>query len=454
MSPASWNELEQLAASHTQDAINGPTNSQAPLRLFGRSGRLTNVRITLFRDQHAWCPYCHKVWLWLEEMRLPYRVEKVPLKCYGDKEDWFLRLVPNGTVPAVSLDGKIMTQSDKILAKLERTFSSLGGSSLSLSELLPERRLERLLFGAWCDWLCTRGLTDNEEEQHCSKFMLVLSQVETMLLRHPGPFFRDCFSAADVLFAPFLERMSASLFYFKGFTLRSPSERPALCAWFEALESRPAYRGTQADFHTHVHNLPAQMGGCYASGGAKQTHNAKVVDSAIWEELPHETSAEEPQGSRTEALFRVIKHRASLISGNPCGEAELVDNAIRCALTLLATQAKAQPPSGADKVLRHLRDRVSVPRDMSIWAARRLRDALEQTAAAAGNEEGPPVPTKDRFDQDPHRFCRNAAPSCYTSSTIQIPHKDVDDAEEGSEVPGTTDTEEGSEVPSTTDTLA
>ena len=30
------------------------------------------------------------------------------------------------------------------------------------------------------------------------------------------------------------------------------------------------------------------------------------------------------------------------------------------------------------------RDRVNVPRDMTIWAARRLREALEVTAALAG----------------------------------------------------------------------
>ena len=33
------------------------------------------------------------------------------------------------------------------------------------------------------------------------------------------------------------------------------------------------------------------------------------------------------------------------------------------------------------------RDRVNVPRDMTIWAARRLREALEVTAALAGNWE-------------------------------------------------------------------
>ena len=44
--------------------------------------------------------------------------------------------------------------------------------------------------------------------------------------------------------------------------------RPALCRWWDALEAREAYRGTQSDFHTHVHDLPPQMGGCYPKNGS------------------------------------------------------------------------------------------------------------------------------------------------------------------------------------------
>ena len=48
--------------------------------------------------------------------------------------------------------------------------------------------------------------------------------------------------------------------------------------------------------------------------------------------------------------------------------------------------------------------RVNVPRDMSIYAAKRLRESLEKTAALVGDRQSPPLPTKHRRDQDPHSF--------------------------------------------------
>jgi len=83
--PLTWTELAALT-DFNPDLINGPTNAQSRLRLFGQSE--SAVRVTLYRDNHAWCPYCQKVWLWLEEKQIPYRIEKVTMFCYGQKESW------------------------------------------------------------------------------------------------------------------------------------------------------------------------------------------------------------------------------------------------------------------------------------------------------------------------------------------------------------------------------
>ena len=55
--PLSWEELERLKRPEP-DRVNGPTNSQALLRLFGRPEH--EVRVVLYRDHHSWCPFCQK----------------------------------------------------------------------------------------------------------------------------------------------------------------------------------------------------------------------------------------------------------------------------------------------------------------------------------------------------------------------------------------------------------
>ncbi|MFB2876196.1 glutathione S-transferase, partial [Aerosakkonemataceae cyanobacterium BLCC-F46] len=111
----------------------------------------------------------------------------------------------------------------------------------------------------------------------------------------------------------------------------------------------------------------------------------------------------EPETSRAEALQRVLKHRANIIKVNPADD-KLFEEALGCALTYMMTGEVCVPPPGSDVALRYLRDRISVPRDMSIYAAKRLREALEATAALVGNGQGTPIPINHRRDQDPANF--------------------------------------------------
>ena len=63
-----------------------------------------------------------------------------------------------------------------------------------------------------------------------------------------------------------------------------------------------------------------------------------------------------------------------------------------------------QPPAGSDVGLRYLRDRINVPRDMSIYAGKRLRQALENTAELVGDRPGPAISMRNRYDQNPAEF--------------------------------------------------
>ncbi len=403
--PLSWSELAALT-NFTADTVNGPTNAQARLRLFGKAE--SDVRVTLYRDNHAWCPYCQKVWLWLEEKQIPYRIEKVTMFCYGTKEDWYKRKVPSGMLPALELDGRTITESDDILMALEKAFGSLGPGMQDPS-VLPLRQLERLLFRAWCGWLCQPARWFGQEQQRQADFLEVVAQVEEAITRTSGPYFLADFSTADVIFTPYVERMNASLYYYKGYSLRE--ENPHLSAWFEAMESRSTYRGTQSDFHTHAHDLPPQMGGCYANGEPQTLRNQIRVDSGPWYGLPDATYPE-PQSAKesakAEALQRVIKHRRNIIRVNPTEDDDF-DEALRCGLTHMMTEKVCQPPVESDVGLRYLRDRISVPRDMSIYAARQLRSALENTAALVGDRQGSPISAQHRRDQNPVEFAAEPA---------------------------------------------
>ncbi|MBV5260079.1 glutathione S-transferase family protein [Synechococcus moorigangaii CMS01] len=396
LAPLSWPELEALTDFHL-DYENGPTNAQSCLRLFGQSEE--DIRVTLYRDNHAWCPYCQKVWLWLEEKRIPYRIKKVTMFCYGEKEAWYKQKVPSGMLPALELDGHMITESDDILLALEQTFGALT-FSLTDPRVLPLRRLERLLFRAWCNWLCRPPLFPGQDKEGRRKFIQVVQQVEDALAATPGPYFLEEFSVVDVIFTPYVERMNASLYYYKGYSLRE--ENPRFAAWFAAMETRLTYRGTQSDFHTHVHDLPPQMGGCYANGEPQTLENQLKVDEGDWFGLP-DVGYPEPADAKQEALYRVIKHRRNIVKVNPAND-QFFDQALRCALTTMMTGEVCEPPQDADKALRYLRDRLNVPRDMSIYAAKHLRTALENTAKLAGERQGEPIPVRHRRDQDPANF--------------------------------------------------
>jgi glutathione S-transferase len=66
------------------------------------------------------------------------------------------------------------------------------------------------------------------------------------------------------MFAPFLERMAASVPYYKGLLVRGNPKWPHVNKWFEAMEERESFQGIMSDYYTHVHDLPPQIGQCYS----------------------------------------------------------------------------------------------------------------------------------------------------------------------------------------------
>ena len=95
------------------------------------------------------------------------------------------------------------------------------------------------------------------------------------------------FGTADVIMAPYLERMNASLFYYKGYDLRK--EHPRIGEWFDAMETRESYRGTMSDFNTHANALPRILGGCFFKYG-KYLESSRLVDQGPYFEIHSEVN--------------------------------------------------------------------------------------------------------------------------------------------------------------------
>ena len=404
----SWEELATYAADPI-DQINGLNNPYSSLRLFNKIE--SEAIVTLYRDNHAWCPYCQKVWIWLELKKIPYRVKKITMRCYGDKEKWYLRKVPSGMLPAIEIKNHVITESDEILFVLEKIFGPLG-QSLNAKEVLVHRRLERELFSSWCNWLCRNSLFQGQEEQKKESFKLVAKKFEEELQKEPygwlTPISKDDGNkpgSADVIFIPYIERMNASLAYYKGYSLRE--EHPLINTWLSNLENLDEYRGTQGDFHTHAHDLPPQMGGCFTYSNEAQKLFAQEIDkgSGLGKLELVDLKVDQKSKNHYEALAlgRVIKHKERIIAVSPMKN-KLFDQPLRAALTSMISKKDCTPDKYSASALRYLRDRISVPRDMPLLSGRLLRQALERTASIDGADLGPKIPTKNRFDQNPRLF--------------------------------------------------
>jgi glutathione S-transferase len=58
--------------------------------------------------------------LLVEEKRVPVKISLVPMRSYGDKPREFLQKVPSGLLPAIEVNGQVITESQVIMALLDR----------------------------------------------------------------------------------------------------------------------------------------------------------------------------------------------------------------------------------------------------------------------------------------------------------------------------------------------
>lgn len=409
-------------------------HTDAKVRYFGKSRE--TPRIKLYRDQAAWCPYCQKVWLLLEAKEVDYAIEKVPMRSYGDKPQSFMQKVPRGLLPAVEIDGKLMTESLDIMFMIESTFKDPERPMFPPEG--PERNravklleLERKIFGAWCSYLFSPEMPFFGGQD----FRSAMASMEAELKKNSdSPWFLpyEHPTIVDMQYVSHVERMVASAHYFKGLDIRD--EFPRINKWLAAFEEIPYYMATKSDYYTHIMDIPPQYGQPYPSSASQAVEVRKVLDPTTprWpidleksvEPMTKAQLAAPKSDHCIEAAWRLINNHAAVsrfccrAAGNDVGDwgrnnpsrssladpfakpnlnyAPVVDTVLLSVCSALVAEnpelarvgsaAAVQGLSSSDVVvitncLQYLQKRVGVPRDMQAPAAKILRATLTEAIA-------------------------------------------------------------------------
>jgi glutathione S-transferase len=235
--------------------------------------------------------------LLVEEKQVPVKIGLVPMRSYGDKPREFMSKVPSGLLPALEVNGKIITESQVIMELLEKWHPESEGYKRMLPREDDEagrnmyRRLaelERDLFRWWCTLVFrpdapgpaggsgnpfTRIMGGGDQPRTSAAmngFLDCVRQVDKYLLSTKGPWFfdeHDYPTMIDFIYVSHVERMLASCAYWKGLNLRDPKwNLKGLNAWIDAFEKREPYLAFKSDYYTHVMDIPPQYGPGYDGG--------------------------------------------------------------------------------------------------------------------------------------------------------------------------------------------
>jgi len=180
--------------------------------------------------------------------------------------------------------------------------------------------LERTLFRAWCQWLCVSHWQQRDEAVAERQFDRIAEQVDEVLQATPGPFFLERFGTADLIFTPYIERMNASLYYYKGYSLRQ--RHASIASWFEAMEERPTYRGTQSDFSYPCPRSAPTDGRLLSQRRRGAAGLQPTVDQGPWPlAMPDDPETSQPASddAPAEALARVFAPQAGHFEREPLG---------------------------------------------------------------------------------------------------------------------------------------
>ena len=243
--------LMSATSASTWDAVLAASSTWAT----SRTPLHTDVPLTFFRDSNTWCPFCHRVFFFMEQKRLRYTTERIHLG--GDpreppKSAEYLRdVAPRGNVPALRIRDSVVLESLDILRTLDREFPDDATAAKTAEDVDLEEHLVQSsgAFDVDCDaWLFN---TDEAAEAALeAEARGKLTWLEGALGARPsGPFFLGAHvTVADASFVGFLTRLATNYKYFKSLDVTHPASGfPNLARWLAAIDETPGGRATKQE---------------------------------------------------------------------------------------------------------------------------------------------------------------------------------------------------------------
>lgn len=209
------------------------------------------------------CPFAHRVWLVLEELRIPYELKETSISP-GTKPAWFTETyraalgadpASDGKVPILKDNDFLLTESqvvcEYLVEKYQNTTIPASTSTTTLFPSTPRERAEYLLFLSQSIDAFTKAFypllrSANEEdvEKYTQELLFVCQKLSTLYHSHEGPYlFGSRLTLADILLWPFLQRLCV-VEYYRGFTIPSTPEYTSLHTFINTMKTRTSVERT------------------------------------------------------------------------------------------------------------------------------------------------------------------------------------------------------------------
>jgi len=243
---------------------------------------LADGRTILYRDRNGWCPRCEQAWLALEAKGIEYVTILVDAERRnsddeddnggngnGGNDSYYDR--PGSTLPRVRWpDGTVHVGSDDMLPFLEKCEETMPGCppgdyfpDVSISVDIVRTSIERRFDGVMPRYTLPSSTApyvyradgdarkegdgdggDGDGIVQKFKYQVTLEEIEEILEEYDdGPFVAgDTVTAADVFYAPYLERFAALLPVLREGVNPRSAQYGAIRDWYDAMDARlPCY---------------------------------------------------------------------------------------------------------------------------------------------------------------------------------------------------------------------